>query len=220
MEGPGEDNSVVRQIEQACHRAVVLLSPAAGGKTTAVIELYRHRENLAKGGACLLVAPNLRGAGYLRERLLAAEESGVLVAPQVVTFAGLAGRILAAGDKSGRFGIISAFKRRLLLRRIVDELHSAGRLAVLGGVADTPGLIVALDRSISELKRAAIEPDALARAIPPGRGKARELLEIYRRYQEHLVEVGDTRAVFLEKYPYAGGDGALGELELAHVALR
>ncbi len=85
--------------------------------------------------------------------------------------------------------MIPAAARQLLLRRIVDDLHQAGKLKAIGPVADTPGLIATLDRSIAELKRSAAQPEDLAKVISrTGRdeGKILDLLEVYRRYQEYM----------------------------------
>jgi ATP-dependent helicase/nuclease subunit B len=108
----------------------------------------------------------------------------VVARPRVETFAALARRVLADAGKSVR--TLSAFRRHLLLRSLVGDLHRRRALPTLGSVADSPGLIDSVDRSISELKRAAVDPDTLARAVGETGGKARDLLKIYRGYQDHL----------------------------------
>jgi len=105
-----------------------------------------------------------------------------------MTFAGLAGRVLLAAGTKARPA--SPFERRILLAGIVDELCAAGRLAALGAVADTPGLVVALDRAIAEIKRAAIEPDELASAVGKASDRRGDLVAIYRRYQDELNAQG------------------------------
>ena len=179
---------MVDRILSAESRAVVVLGPAGSGKTAAAMGLWRHlRQGHNRG--CILVAPNAAGVAYWRGMALAAAGSGVVVGPDVMTFAALAGRILMSAGR--RAPVQSPFRRRLLLRRIVNELHSAGQLTALAGVAETPGLVVALDRSIGELKRAAVEPETLGQAIGSAtHGKARDLLVIYRRYQQHLQDAG------------------------------
>ncbi len=188
MDRPNDDNSVTERILRCGRRVVVLRGPAASGKTAAAMEMYERFEDSPGRARCLLLTPNAPAAAALRRRLLAASASGVLISPQVATFAALGGRILAAAGKAGR--TLNSLQRRLLLRRIVDELVAAGALNTLGRVADTAGLIVSLDRAIAELKRAAVEPDALARAVGRAGGKSRELLEVYRRYQQALLESG------------------------------
>jgi len=188
MDRAGHDSSVVDRILSAEGRAVAVLGPPGAGKTTAAMGVWRRLRGSANRG-CLLVAPNAAGVAYLRDRALAGSASGVVISPDAMTFAALAGRILLAAGR--RAPVQSPFGRRLVLRQIVNALHRAGELTALAEVADTPGLVVALDRSIGELKRGAVEPDALAEAIgDTPRGKGRDLLAIYRRYQQHLHEVG------------------------------
>ncbi|MHC4294962.1 MAG: PD-(D/E)XK nuclease family protein, partial [Planctomycetota bacterium] len=170
-------------------RVVVLRGPAASGKTTAALGMYRRFVDTESRPHSLLIAPNSLAVRFLRHRLLEDSTTGVLLSPQVMTFEALGSRIL--GSAADRPGTLSAFQRRLLLRRIVDELARAGQFAAFSGVADTPGLIVTLDRAIAELKRAAVEPEALARTVGASGGKSRDLLEVYRRYQQAMVECGN-----------------------------
>jgi len=188
MSPPSEDNYLLERILAAPKRVVVLRGAAAGGKTSAVVAMYQRFLRGAAQPHCLLLAPNWPAAADLRRRLLGASPTGVVISPQVLTFSALAGRVLAAVDDAGR--MLPPFQRRLLLGRIVDELSRAGRLSAFAGVADTPGLIVSLDRSIAELKRAAVEPDELARAIGEASGRSRDLLEVYRSYQRALLDDG------------------------------
>jgi len=71
---------------------------------------------------------------------------------------------------------------------VVEVLLQGGRLAAIGAVADTPALVVALDRAIGELKRAAVEPEALAAAVGRRRDKHADLVAVYRAYQRALQE--------------------------------
>lgn len=161
---------------------VLLRGPAASGKTATALALYRHHAQADQ--RCLFLVPNAPAARVVRARLLAEAPGGVVVQPRVMTFADLVGRLLAEGDFPG--AMLSPFRRHLLLRGIVDDLNARGELAALAPVADTPGLVVCLDRAIAELKRAAVEPEALARAVGRRRGKTAELVAVYRRYQDHL----------------------------------
>ena len=188
MERRGRDNSLAERILSTRTRVVVVRGPAACGKTTAALGTYRHNLDEAARPGCLLLAPNAAAARSLRRRLLETSASGVVLSPAVLTFAGLAGRILAAAGERAR--LLPAFHRRLLLGRIVADLHRAGELAALDAVADTPGLVVALDRAIAELKRAAVEPDDLARAVGSARDKRGDLVAVYRRYQQALHDRG------------------------------
>ncbi len=188
MDRIGLKNDLLQQILAADRSVVLLRGPAASGKTSAILELYKHSLDGESRPGCLLIGPNSSAVATLRRQCLSASKTGILVTPAITTFASLAERILSAGSKPGK--MLSNPQRRLLLRRIVLLLAEDGKLAALGKVSDTPGLIVALDNTIAELKRAAIEPEALARAMPKARGKAADLLRIYRKYQQQLQDEG------------------------------
>ena len=181
------NSELQEQIGNAPGPVVVLTGPAGCGKTTAALDLYR--DHLGDDGAgCMLVAPNAAAADHLRRRLLAGSDTGAMAGARVNTFFRLAAGILAAGGSPGRR--ISPFQRHLVLAGIVGELLGSGKLKALGAVADTPGLVVALDRAIAELKRAAVEPEVLAPAVKSGPVKERDLLEVYRCYQDRLQAGG------------------------------
>ncbi len=183
MNVSARNGDVVERIFSANAPVVLLRGPAATGKTRAMLESYRRLSDEVGRSAAMLLAPNVHAVERYRRRLLDESPTGVLVSPQVHTFAALAGRILVTDQRA--IHALSPLGRHLLLRRIVRDLASADELAALGGIVETPGLVPALEMSIAELKRAAVEPDELAAAV--GReGRSRDLLEIYRRYQEEL----------------------------------
>ncbi len=188
MEGRGRRNRPLPE-ELTRRRGVTVLAGLAGaGKTAAVLELYRqHLDELGRPG-CLLIVPNAPAASQMRQRLLELSESGVLIAPAATTFAALAASILSASGRPA--GTLSPVQRRLLLTGIVAALKAEGRLKALGPLSDAPGLVSALDASIAELKRAAVEPGALAAAIDTRSAKDADLLAVYQRYQEHLLAAG------------------------------
>ena len=166
----------------------VLVGPAGSGKTAAALELYAHCQDDIGQSSCLLIVPNNATGVHLRRLLLERSKSGVLVSPAVITFAALAAGVLSrAGSPPST---LSAVGRRLLLSRIVAELHHAGRLQAIGALADAPGLVTALDQAIAELKRAAVEPATLAQAIPMGDARNQDLLAVYAGYQQHLLSTG------------------------------
>ena len=219
--------TLTERILTAPGRVVLLRGPAACGKTTAALGMYRHFCRPESQGRCLLLVPGAAAAAYARSRLVADSPNGVAVAPQVQTFAGLAGRILSASGGAGR--LVSALHRHVLLGRIVEGLSAAGKIPALQPVADTPGLLVALDRAIAELKRAAVEPDALERALShrrkagPG-AKTRDLLAVYRAYQDRLHEgnrydlegrMWETRDLLAAKQPAGEAPGLEGLAALA-----
>jgi len=178
---PGQAIDLTQRILDAARPVVLVHGPAASGKTTAALELTLR--GLSAPRRCLLVAPNAPALRRLVRGLLERSARGVVVSPPVATFSDLAQRILVHAAQPSR--LVSPLGRHLLLRGIVDRLLQEGHLKVLSAVADTPGLVEALERTISELKSSAIEPEDLAR-VAGQVGKHAELAEIYRRYQEHL----------------------------------
>ncbi len=189
MERRGTDNPLSERILSAGAPVVVVRGPAGCGKTTAALAIYRRYLDAATGRpGCLLLGPNSPAVRDLRRLITDGSPGGVAVGPAAMTFAGLAGRVLLAAGVKARPA--SPFERRLLLAGIVDELCAGGKLAALGAVADTPGLVVALDRAIAEIKRAAIEPDELARAVGKASDRRGDLVAIYLRYQDELQAKG------------------------------
>ena len=175
---------MLQRILTAPHHVVVLTGPAASGKTTAALDLYRH------AAQAMLLAPNAATTASLRRRLLADSVGGIVVAPQVTTFAALTRQVLTeTADDAPPPQTLSAFRRDLLLRDVLDDLSGADELAGLKSVIDTPRLAVALDAAIAELKRAAIEPDALAAVAVAGADAVTgALANVYRAYQQRLHE--------------------------------
>ncbi|HOD81423.1 MAG TPA: PD-(D/E)XK nuclease family protein [Phycisphaerae bacterium] len=171
---------LAERIRRADRPVVLLRGPAACGKTSAILDLFRDAKPLQR----LLLAPNSAAVNDLRRRLLEQSPAGVVMNPQVTTFAGLAQRVLRAAGATSRPA--SAFHLHLLLRGIVGELATAGKLPALRAVADTPGVIDALERAIGELKRAAFDTPDLRRALGARRGRTGDLLEVYERYQTQL----------------------------------
>lgn len=187
MSNPGGVD-ILQRILSSAHRVSLVTGPAASGKTAAATAFYRHYESLA-GRRCLMVAPNQPAVEHFKKTLLAGAPGGVVASPAVCTFAALAGRILATGSSPKK--PLPALERHLLLKSTIAALGAAGELTAFAAVADTPGLAAALDRSIAELKRAALEPAVLEEALAAqGRvaGKAHDLLAVYRAYQQHLVD--------------------------------
>jgi RecB family exonuclease/superfamily I DNA/RNA helicase len=185
MERRGTDNPLSERILSSGAPVVVIRGPAGCGKTTAALDVYRHYLDAATGRpGCLLLGPNSSAVRELRRLITDGSPGGVAVGPAAMTFAGLAGRVLLAAGTKARPA--SPFERRILLAGIVDELCAAGQLAALAVVADTPGLVVALDRAIAEIKRAAIEPDEFASAVGKASDRRGDLVAVYRRYQDEL----------------------------------
>lgn len=173
------NSGLAERIRRTGRPVVLLRGPAGCGKTSAILDLYRQDARRS-----LILAPSSAAVNYLRRRLLDQTPSGVVIEPRISTFAGLAQRVLQAAGATSRPA--SSFQLHLLLRRIVDELAAAGKLPALKAVADTPGVVEALERAIGELKRAAFDAPDLRRALGSSRGRTKDLLEVYERYQTQL----------------------------------
>lgn len=221
MDRPAAVNSIVKKVslllEDGNGRVVLLLGAAGSGKTTAALALHRERTNSAGMGS-LLLCPNAATCEYLRRE--AARDGARAQAGGVSTFDALAGRILVAVGTTAT--ALTAFRRHLLLRRVLQNLHAQGELTALHTVADTPGLPDVLDAAIAELKRSAVEPDDLARAIGGERGKSHDLLTVYRRYQQslHAQNVHDAegrlwlaRDALRENRNFSAGELGLGNAQ-------
>jgi len=189
MDQTPRNNPLVERILQSPTRLVLLRGPAASGKTTAAMEIYRRHLDDGARPRCLILAPNTATLEAVKRRLLNESPSGILIHPQVMTFSSLAGRILAAAGNTAP--MLSGFKRRMLLRGIVDDLIKKGKLFGLAAVSDTAGIILSLDRAIAELKRSAVDPEQLARAVNKNDPRSCDLVSIYHRYQSELQAAGN-----------------------------
>jgi len=183
----------------------LIVGPAGSGKSSRVLAAYSDalagagpgfaraepRCAGAKPGRCLLLVPTARRRRATESRLLASQETGVLVRPQVLTLPDLAERLLAAAGQTVR--LIPALARRHLIRECLDRLGSrrAGT-ALLGAVRDAPGLVEAMDALCRELKAARVEPDAFGRALTRGLRSPRNrlLAVLYADYQRALQARG------------------------------
>ena len=218
---PGQSDLVAR-IAGAASPVVLLTGPAASGKTAAALELYRSVHDAAGRPRAVILAPNTAAADDNRRRLLAASDSGVVIAPRVQTFTALAQQILSQADHGAPGQAISPFQRHLMLRDILDRLHAAGELAGFDAVIDTRGIVTSVDVAIAELKRAAVDPEALAAASDPGPAR-QALVAVYRTYQAELHQRGAydqeglmwlTRAYLAGQASHAGRPVALADVDV------
>jgi len=163
----------------------LILGPARSGKASRVLAAYADTLAGAGPGRCLMLVPTARRRRETESRLLAAQESGVLVRPQILTLPDLAERLLAAAGQTVR--LIPALARRHLIRECLDRLGPR-EAALLGAVRDAPGLVEAFDALFRELKAARVEPDAFGRALTRGLRSPRNrlLAVLYADYQRAL----------------------------------
>ena len=175
---------------------VLVTGPVGSGLRELGLAFARRHRGEDGRTTCLLLAPNGVTAERFQRQWLDESRDGdgvaVLLSPPIMTFAALAGRLLAGAGRPAT--PLSPAVRHQRLRQIVRELADAKSLRALGPGADTPGVIATLDRCIAELKRATVEPDDLDRAIRARaaatlkQDQQADLLAVYRRYQAFLNE--------------------------------
>jgi ATP-dependent helicase/DNAse subunit B len=170
-------------------RVTLLTGPAGAGKTARLLARYRAALGSSPPGQTLWIAPTRRSAAWVRAQLLN-DELPACFDPNVFTFSGFAERIVEANG--ARVVPLSSTMKRVLIRRVVRELHAAGRLEYFAPVAEKPGFVETLAALISELKRAETWPEDFRRATGKRgqRQKDGELADLYQAYQERLVKLG------------------------------
>ncbi|MBE3098476.1 MAG: PD-(D/E)XK nuclease family protein [Planctomycetes bacterium] len=165
----------------------LIVGPARSGKAGYVLKAYLSALAAGGPGSCLMLVPTALRRRATESRLLAAQESGVLIRPQVLQMHELADRLLAAaGTPVRRIGELA---RRQVIRRCLAGL-AAKEAAVLGPARDTPGLVDALDALFRELKAARVEPNVFGKALTPGlrTPRNRVLVRLYDAYQKALQQ--------------------------------
>lgn len=133
-----------------------------------------------------MIVPGGRASGALRRRLL--QVAGVLSGDVVMTFVGLAEKVLAA--EGSAVHAISAHARELLLRGILERLSTSGRISYFKNALDSAGFYRELGGLIRELKAWQIEPEKFAGLSGKKSARDAELGLIYTAYQEALVGSG------------------------------
>lgn len=139
-------------------------------------------------GATLWLTPTQRSQRNILHRLLTAT-GRTCFAPRVMTFDGFAEWLLQAADRPGT--AISPIVRRLMLRRITQQLQTDLAFPHFGRVAETSGFLDVVAGFISELKRDEIWPEeflAFARQDLGISARDTELGLIYQRYQDRLQQ--------------------------------
>jgi ATP-dependent helicase/nuclease subunit B len=167
-------------------QVTVFTGPPQSGKTERLLAGYRAvlAENVPN--SAIWLCPTWRVAADVRQRLLAS--GGGCFSPGVVTFEKFAQSVLESAPEPIR--PISSLMKRLLVRRLIDELEAQGRLKYFQPIARCGGLVDMVCDFIGELKRLEIWPEHFQQACA-ARGttdKDVELLEIYAAYQQCLRE--------------------------------
>ncbi len=161
--------------------------PARSGKTSRLLELYRHALGQSPPGGCLWLAPNHRAARDVRSRLLCAQLPGCF-SPSCQTFGRFADNVLRASRLA--FRPVTPLYKRQLVQRLLNAAAERNELLHFGSIAQTAGLVSLVEGFISELKKLEIWPEHFAEACHARRimQQDRELLAIYEGYQRLLNE--------------------------------
>lgn len=169
----------------------ILTGPAGVGKTGRALKLYREalREAAARlqVGRTIWLTPSRQSGAWVREQLLG-DDLIACFNPHVFTFADFADRVLR--DSPAAFAPLSQLGRRVLVRRIVQQLSDANKLRYFSSISETRGFIDQVLALISELKRGEVWPEHFEETISSRTDNPRdsELAAIYQAYQDCLHE--------------------------------
>jgi RecB family exonuclease len=145
----------------------LILAPAAGGKTSAVVELLRE----PRTGRAIALVPSRE-----QQRALYRRMGGRRLA-RVVQFYQLAGIVLdRVGDAPELLGDTARFG---LVRALLGGLRQERRLPAYAAVAHKRGFVAALAELLTDLGDAGIAPETFAAAVT---SRDTELGEVYARY--------------------------------------
>jgi len=184
MKRSADQHGLIKRILGNTHGAVGLFAPADGGKTTLAREAFLEAMD-REGKTAVWLAPNTETVRRVQMDLLDSCGRNAWMGSAVMTFADLSKRILACDPQAGRS--LPNWHTKLILERLVGQLAESGELETLENLVGAPGLVSALSRSISELKRSAVDPEAFSKAAAGTEPKNIDLAKIYQRYQEELV---------------------------------
>ena len=167
-------------------QVVVLAGPAGVGKTARLLTVYQEQVGRAEPGGALWISPNWRAVEELRRGLLTHRPG--CFAPGIMTFDRFAEAVVEYGGVRAR--LIDGSMQRWLIWGLVEEGRRSGKIRYFAQIAHTPGFIDLVTDWIRELKRLEIWPDQFHQACQ-AKGmtdKDRELLGIYRAYQDLLTQ--------------------------------
>ena len=166
---------------------LIAISGSPGsGKTDRLLAAYRTRLAENRPGTALWLAPTWRAAAEVRRRLLGGVLEGCF-SPAVMTFDQFAETILHMVPEPIR--PLGRSMKRHLVRQLIEQHRAAGGLVHFAPIAATGGLVDLVYDLIGELKRLEIWPEQFAAACSAGNvAEDRELLDLYRAYQQRLLE--------------------------------
>src|SRR5579859_860272 len=194
----------------------LLIAPAAHGKTEQALALIREaRAPTGAAGArpglapIAVILPNQVQRVAFRERLAAA---GGAIGVTLYTFYGLYAELLARAGQP--LPELDGGAQTRLLRVVIGDLASRGRLHHFAPLRDKPGFAAVLREAIEELKRARVSPEDFERATRGLGSRLEELAALYASYQRWLLDhrwadpegLGWLGALALERDPALGAD--------------
>ncbi|MCL4218312.1 MAG: exodeoxyribonuclease V subunit gamma, partial [Candidatus Hydrogenedentes bacterium] len=137
----------------------------------------------------LLMPTTLSARRRLERLLLTGPNAAFWGSPPVQTFQDFVERLLHGSDCD--VVPLSPLAQRLLLEEVIARLHGDGKLDSIGAAAETPGFVSHVQRTIAQLKQAAVEPEAFAkRTATRDKGSRLDALvaEVYSAYQQALLD--------------------------------
>lgn len=173
---------------------VVIVTGIAGtGKTRLLLDEYHVALERARAehrpGTTLWLTPTRRVQKTILQAI-STKTGQTCFAPNVLTFDLFAEKILEAAGRPAT--PISPVMKRLLLRRIVEQLIAEKELKYFASIASTTGFLDVCSSIIAELKRDEVWPEHFVEACKDRKSAfARRDIElglIYERYQRHLAE--------------------------------
>jgi len=167
----------------------VLIGPANSGKTESLTTRVAAAV-VARQRGTHLVVPSEPAAYVLRE-LLSDKVEG-LPLDAVKTFPALYHTVLEKTNVQSRW--LNLIERDCVLRFVISELGSSGKLGYFGETAEMPGLVSSLGQVIEELWRSRITPDDFARIAESRSDKDRDIARVFTHYAAALEALGAVDA--------------------------
>ncbi|MBN2307506.1 MAG: PD-(D/E)XK nuclease family protein, partial [Candidatus Hydrogenedentes bacterium] len=146
----------------------------------------------SRWGRAVLLVPSAPLARRRAEGLILEGEgtAGAWGRP-VQTFQDFVMGLLSSAGREG--AVLGDLEQRYLLEQAVEGLRGRSALDAVGASATTPGFIRHMQRIVTDLKQAAIEPDAFrerVRARKNGSPLDEVVADVYAAYQEALIGAG------------------------------
>lgn len=169
----------------------ITLAPVGAGKTAIALDRLAHTLDHTPFAKVWVLLASKRQEHAFRQRLveqrLIEMKREVYFNVEFFNFYELYQRILDMHGTPQRD--LSDTARYSLLRDVISELHTAGKLKVFHTIAETPGFVRIVADFIFELKQNRVEPDKfLAVANQTTSYKDDDLALIYQGYQERLIK--------------------------------